>query len=394
MQRLQYDNSLLNDLKNSGCVAGYLNPKDRWIYETNETEPEKVKNTFLPEKRRIHIDEFNHVIKLNDEGRLSESEYLDKIRYGIFNSENKSDELAKAYQQVVDAVDKGAGFSAAVAAAGITPADYSGLEVNAMTAIIFGMQERARVLQNALRIVRIAGTKYEYPELTGRVAITRGISYGNTIPIKSAQFTNRTKNLKCDAAHFAWLDDVSYRPRSVDVIRANLEAIGDAFVRDTADQVQEILTDSTITVITGTNWTTTTNNPYIDIAKAMKVIEENHGRGNRIALHDLSNAAFAGNPNTKGTGDASTSRPEEYGAKQLGGKFYAGTDSFIDNSMPLQKATVWDDFFTFGIFGPEGVANYKDVPRFQNGYVTFQWKLFVLADLTKIRILDSLNTFT
>lgn len=382
LQKLQLAEIYDKELKNAQCTAAYLNETDKWIYVTNETNPANAQSAFAREEMRcINVDDFNKVVELNDQGKLSESEYKDKIRYGIFNNEFWAEE-AKKYQ------DK-----AAVAfAGGISTPDYSGIEVSAMTAIIYGMQERSRVLQNALRTVDIEGTKYEYPELYGRISITRNITYGTDIPIKSGQFRNKVQNLKCDAAHFKMFDDVNYRPRSIDVWRANLELIGAAFVRDTADQVNEILTDSTITVITGSAWTTSTNNPYIDIAKAARVIEENNGRGTKIALHDLSLAAHAGNPNTKTQMD--TSQPPQYGAKTLGGALYAGIETFVDNSMPLQKAVVWDDFYVPLVRGPRGTAMYRDTPHFSNGWLTFEWKKLFLADLTKIRIIDSLNAFT
>ena len=382
LQKIQLEQIYETELKNAQCTAAYLNEVDKWIYVTTETNPANAQSAFAREEMRcINVDEFNHVVDLNDKGKLSESEYKDKIRFGIFNNEYWA-EKAKEYDE----------HAAAVATGGISVPDYSGIEVSAMTAIIYGMQERSRVLQNALRTVDIEGTKYEYPELTGRVTITRNITYGNNIPIKSGQFKNKTQNLKCDAAHFAMFDDVNYRPRSIDVWRANLELIGAAFVRDTADQVQEILSDSTITVITGTNWTTSTNNPYIDIAKAARVIEENNGRGTKIAIHDLTLAAHAGNPNTKTQMD--TSQPPQYGAKTIGGALYAGMETYVDNSMHLQKATVWDDFYVPLVRGPRGTAMYRDTPHFSNGWLTFEWKKLFLADLTKIRIIDSLNAFT
>lgn len=382
LRRLKLDKIMKEELIGSECTAAYLNPVDRWIYVSTETNPTNAPNTFKEGMNAIHIDEFNKVLTMYDQGKLSESEYKDQIKYGIFNAKDGWDEKAKIYEK----------NAAAVAAGGVSNPDYSGIEVSAMTAIIYGMQERSRILQNALRVVDIEGTKYEYPELTGRVAITRDIKYGGEIPVKSGAFINRTKNLKCDAAHFNIYDDVQYRPRSVDVLRANLELIGAAFVRDTADQVQELISDSSITVITGTNWTTSTNNPYIDLAKAAKVIEENNGVADKVALHDMALAAHAGNPNTKTLMD--TSQPRQYGAKSLGGALYAGMETFVDNSMHLQKATVWDSFYAPLVRGPRGTAMYRDTPHFANGWLTFEWKLMFLADLTKIRIIDSLNAFT
>ena len=374
--KVKIDEKLRNEMNNSKCIMAVHRPSDNWIYVGNETDPELCENNFQEGMNAIHMGDFNKVLIAHDLGKLGESEWLDKIQYGIFNKKDGWQDRAVDYQDKMKAA----------AASGISVPDYSGIEVSAMTAIIYGLQERTHVLQNALRFVDIEGTKYEYPELTSRVTISRNITYGDPIAIKSVGIKHNTKELLCDAAHFAMFDDVRYRPTSVDIWRTNLEAIGAAFIRDTAEQVSELLLSASITTIAALGlWTTSTVNPYIDIAKAFKDIEDNNGMPDKSATHDLVMAAHAGNPNTKT--DAMTSQPERYGAKTLNGSLYSGLESWIDNLMHTQKVTVWDSFFAPFVRGPQGVGQYRDVPRFQNGWLSFQWKLMFLADLTKIRMI-------
>jgi len=381
--KVKIDDRLRNEFNNSKCIMAVHNKSDDWIYVGNEVQPERCDSVYQEGMNAIHLGDFNKVLIAHDLGKLGESEWLDKIQYGVFNKKDGWQDRAVDYQSTMKAA----------AASGISVPDYSGIEVSAMTAIIYGLQERTHVLQNALRFVDIEGTKYEYPELTSRVTISRNITYGDNIAVKAVGIKHNTKELLCDAAHFAMFDDVRYRPTSVDIWRTNLEAIGAAFIRDTAEQVSELLQSASITTIAAIAlWTTSTTNPYIDVAKAFKDIEDNNGMPDKAATHDLVVAAMAGNPNTKT--QLMTSQPPAYGAKVLPtGWLYSGVESHIDNLMHVQKATIWDSFFAPFVRGPQGVAQYREVPRFLNGWLSFQWKLMFLADLTKIRILTGLTGF-
>jgi len=383
-QKVLIDEKINTEMRNSPAVVAILNPTDDWIYVGNKGAPEEAHENFVEGMNAINIKDFNKVMTAYDLGKLGDSEYLDKIQYGVFNRHDGWQNRAVEYQEKMK--------KAAVASvgAGVTPADYSGIEQATMTAIIYGLEERTHVLQNALRFVDIEGTRYDYPELTSRINITRNITYGLDIPIKSVGIKTNTKNLLCDAAHFAMFDDVRYRPIIVDVWRTNLEAIGVAFIRDTATQVSEILLDSSISTDAAAGlWSDNTKNPYKDLAVSINTIDTNNGRPNKFATGDLPIANFAGNTNTKTI--QMTSQPPSFGAGTSKATLYSGLELWVDNLMNQTKGTLWDDFYVPFVRGPSGVGTYREVPRFLNGNVTFQWKLMFIADLTKIRIITGIS---
>jgi hypothetical protein len=371
--------------QNAKAVVSVLNPADGWTYVSNEPNPEKCADIFdKPEMRAIHVGDFNKILNAHDEGRYSEGEWKDKILYGVFNKRDGWQNRAVEYQDRMKA-------AAASSSGGISVADYSGVEVSTMTAIIFGLQERTHVLQNGLRFIDVEGTKYEYPELTSRVTISRNITYGVDIPIKSVGIANRALDLLCDASHFAMFDDVRYRPHSVDVWRVNLEAIGVAFIRDTAEQVAELLLDSNITHNAAAGlWTDSTKNPYLDVAQAIIDIQSNNGNPDRFFTDDMVIAAFQGNVNTKGL--AQPSKPiNEIGAGQMAPSWlYSGIETWRDSLMTTGQGTLIDTFFFPFVRGPQGTGQYREVPRFLNGNVSFQWKRLFSADWSKARIIDTL----
>jgi len=372
------------EFRNAKATVAVLNPADNWCYVSNEPNIDKCDEIFNREEMRsIHVGDFNNVLKAHDEGKYSESEWLDKILYGVFNKKDGWQDRAVEYQDRMKA-------AAASSSGGITPADYSGIEMSAMTSVIYGLEERTHVLQNALRFIDVEGTKYEYPELTSRVTISRNITYGVDIPIKSVGIAHKQVELQCDASHFAMFDDVKYRPRSVDVWRVNLEAIGVAFIRDTAEQVAELLLDSGITVNAAAGaWTDDTKNPYLDVAQAIIDIDSNNGMPDKFFTSDMVVAAFAGNKNTKTINQ--TSQPPPYGAASIpAGWLYSGVEVWKDSLMTSGQGTLIDSFYWPFVRGPSGTGQYREVPRFLNGNVAFQWKRMFTTDFTKGRIINGL----
>jgi hypothetical protein len=379
LTKVQVDQKLKNELNNSRCTASVLNPEDGWCYVSAETD--FGKHQFVPGMNSIFLPDFNKLLVAKDLGKLGESEWKDKLMYGIWNQKHGWDEQAKIYHEKA--------HKAAVAGGEVAAPDYSGIETSVMTAIVYGLEQRRHVLQNALRTVDLQMTVYEYPELTSRVTINRNITYGDNIPVKSVGLKHNKQNLKCDAAHFSMFDDVRYRPFSVDIWRTNLEAIGEAFILDSAQQVAETLKSTSIPAMAGTDWGDITKNPYLDIAKAIRLIDDNDGTGARIALHGIPLAQLAGNPNAKTL--SQTSQPGPYGPKTGSGVLYFGLEHFEDSLMDIANATIWDPFYIPELRGPRGTANYRDVPRFANGYLTFEWKLIFIANAQKARRITGIS---
>lgn len=379
--KLQLNQQLMEEFKNSAGTAAWTNPQNKKVYMHHSTDPE----LFPFDKRErfvIDVSAFNKFIDLNDQGKLSESEYKDKINFAIWNEKDGWDEKAKIWLSNTGAAED---------VQGIKPADYSGLENTVVEAIIYGMSERARSAQNALKVVNLSDTIRIYPEVTSRVNVLRNIDFTQDIPIQSMGLKTTTLNLKCDAASFAIYDHTNWRPRSIDVLRTNIEGFGLAFIRDQADQVVTLLTDTAITAITGTDWGVSTNNPYLDIAKAQKVINDNHGLANKVIMNEIAWAVMRGNPNTKALTD--TSNIQQSGSRVMNGDIFVNAyTNYIDNGLANNIMTVWDNDFVEWNQGPMGTVTDRENKRFRNVYIRFSWNLPNRIDGGKIRRVTGINT--
>jgi hypothetical protein len=200
-----------------------------------------------------------------------------------------------------------------------------------------------------------------------------------------------TLELKCDAAYFAIYDHTKWRPHSVDLFRTNIEGIGMAFLRDKADQVVTLITDTGITAITGTDWGVATNNPYLDLAKAQKAINDNNGLAQKLMMNEIARAVMRGNPNTKTQMD--TSKVEQSGGRVISGDIFINAfTNYIDNGFGNTVATMWDDDFVEWNQGPEGTVSFREDKKFRDGYIRFSWNLPKIIDTGKIRRITGINT--
>ena len=383
LTKLQLSDALVEEFRNSQATAAWTDPTTGKVYMHHSGDITKFP---FADRQRFVMDTkaMNKFIELKDEGKLSESEYQDKINFAIWNSKDGWDEKAKIWL---------ASKNTAVAedVQGIKPSDYSGMENVVIEGIIYGLNERVRVAQNALRTVQVQGTIRKYPELTSRLTVNRNIDFTQDIPVKSVGLKSTQIELKCDAMHFAIYDHANWRPHQVDLLRTNIEAIGFAFIRDKADQVVTLLTDTAITAITGTDWGVSTNNPYLDFAKAQKAINDNNGVADKAMLNEIARAVIRGNPNAKTTMD--TSRVDQSGSKVVvGDVFINGYTTYIENGFGNTLLVVWDNEAVEWDQGPEGTVNYREDRRFRTGYIRFTWNKPLIIDLGKIRRVTGITT--
>ena len=384
LTKLQLNEQLIEEFRNSKATMAVTNPQTREVYMQHSGDITQF--PFADRQRMvIRIDEMNKFIKARDAGQLSDAEYQDKMNYAIWNSKDGWDEKAKIW------VSSKKNVGVAEDVQGIKPSDYSGMENSVVEAIIYGMQERVRVAQNALKVVNVAGTKRTYPELTSRVTINRNIDFTQDMIMQSVGLKKTDLELKCDGATFAIYDHTNWRPHTVDYFRANLEAIGAAFIRDKADQVVTLITDTGITAVTGTDWGVSTNNPYLDLARTQKAINDNHGLAQKLMMNEIGRAVMRGNPNTKTQMD--TSRVEQSGGRIISGDIFVNAfTNYVDNGFANNLAVMWDDDFVEWNQGPEGTVTFREDRRFRSGFVRFSWNLPKIIDLGKIRRITGINT--
>ena len=385
LSKVQLNEQLVEEFRNSNATAAWTDTRDGKVYMHHSGDINKFP---FSDRQRFVIDTkaMNKYIELKDTGKLSDSEYLDKINFAIWNSKDGWDEKAKIW---ANAKKNNIGIAEDVQ--GIKPSDYSGMENAVVEAIVYGVQERVRVAQGALRVVNVAGTKRIYPEVTSRINIARNIDFTQDLVVQSMGLKQTTVELKCDAAYFAIYDHTKWRPHSVDLFRTNLEGLGMGFVRDQADQVVTLITDTAITAITGTDWGVTTNNPYLDLAKAQKAINDNNGLASKLMMNEIARAVMRGNPNTKTQMD--TSKIETSGGRVISGDIFVNAfTNYIDNGFANNLAVMWDDAFVEWNQGPQGTVSFREDRKFRDGYVRFSWNKPLIIDTGKIRRITGINT--
>lgn len=386
IQKINLNESLKEEFRNSNATIAVTNPQENKVYmhHTGDITQFPFANR---ERFVIDINAYNRYVNLKDEGKLSDSEYLDRINFAIWNQKDGWDEIAKIW--LANKKNPNAGIAEDVQ--GVKPADYSGMENTVVEAIIYGMQERVRVAHLALRQVNLASTKRVYPEVTSRININRNIDFTQDIAVQTMGLKSTTLELKCDAAAFAIYDHTKWRPHSVDILRTNIEGIGLAFIRDKADQVITLLFDTGITAVVGEDWGDSTKNPYKKLAVAQKAINDNNGLANKMMISEIARAALRGNPNTKTQSD--TSKIEQSGGRIIQGDVYInGYTNYIDNGATDTIAVIWDDDFHEWNQGPEGTVSSREDIRFRDRYVRFSWNLPKRIDDGKIRRITGITT--
>jgi|SRR5215510_12971361 len=390
--KLQLDENLLEEFRNSNASAAWTNPQDKRVYVHHSGDNSQF--PFADKSRWVtDISEYNAIIKAREEGKLSESEYADKITFGIFNTKDGWDERAKIWIENVKSKGLGA---VAEDSQGIKPQDYSGIEVAVIETAVYGMQERNRTAQNVLKMVALSGTKRDYPEQTSKVTINRDIDFTSEIPMQAVGLKHTSIELKCDASHFAIYDHVKWRNTSVDPLRVNLEAIATAWVRDKADQVISLMFATNVTVLAGTiaDWGTSTSNPYLDIERAQKLINDNGGVADRIMMHSLARAVGLGNPNTKNQMSTSVIPGSSSQSGTDNSFFPSGYTVYIDPGAPTNALVIFDSEIAEWDQGPEGSVQYRQDNRFRQGYIRFSWNRPLIKDFSKIRRITPINTVT
>lgn len=385
LTKIQVTEALKEEFKNSKATIAVTNPVEKKVYMHHTGDitvfPFEDRTRFV-----LDVNAMNQHIINKEKGILSDSEYNDKINYAIWNVKDGWDERAKIWLS-----NKKNGIAVAEDAQGIKPADYAGIENTVVEAIIYGLQERVRVAQLALRVVNLSGTKRTYPEVTSRLSVQRNIDFTSDQPIQAIGLKTTDINLKCDGLGFAIYDHAKWRPHSVDILRTNIEGIGQAFIRDKADQTLVLIFDVAIPAIAGVDWGDVTKNPYRDIAKAQKAVNDNNGFAGKLMLNEIARAALRGNPNTKTQMD--TSNINQSGGRVVQGDvFVNGYTNYVDPAVSDTIAVLWDDDFIEWNQGPEGTVSSREDLKFRDRYFRFSWNLPKRIDDGKIRRITGITT--
>jgi hypothetical protein len=366
----------LEQAKRTSKVAWH-NPVTGWIHVSNNDK----KPTFEDGMAVMNMGERSRIMTAKAQGKLSESEYFDKINFGIYNQKDGWQDRAVDYYDKV--------YKPRIA--GIqTLEDYSGVEVTTVLSTLLGVEERAFVLQDAIRVINSPTIEFNIDTWTGW-DVQENLQVGDDIFADEGTFARTNIIMTFDAAHIAMYDAAQYKPHYHDTWRTNLENIGRRMVRAHARKVGTLL--ETATAVSLGDWgayTTdhSTRNPYMDIGTLADTIVGNDGNPSRLAMHDKVYRTFVGNTHVKpalgGAGPEVT--PNAGSAKTVsGGLLPSGYTAYIDNLMTSTVIVVYDPDAFVWAQGPTGTAQYRDVPHLYDGYITFDWNKEKLIQSGKAR---------
>ena len=127
----------------------------------------------------------------------------------------------------------------------MAPGNFSGIEVtNVLTNVLFGVNERQFVLQNAPRTLNTPYLTMALDTWTG-FEVQTDIPIGAEISTSQGAYSRQTVTFKMDGAHIARYDELDMKPFYHDIWRDNLENIGRRMVKAKAQKVATELETAT-----------------------------------------------------------------------------------------------------------------------------------------------------
>jgi hypothetical protein len=303
--------------------------------------------------------------------------------YSIYNKHDGWEDLALQY---TDWKKRHAGIMA--------PSNFSGIEVtNVLTNVLFGVNERQFVLQDAPR-------KLNTPYLTMALDTWSGFEVQTDIPIgaeistSQGAYSRQTVTLKMDGAHIARYDELDMKPFYHDIWRDNLENIGRRMVKAKAQKVATEL--ETATGVATADWAayTTdhhTTNPLDAIGTISDTIIGNDGVVSKAAMHGKTYRDYISNQNINGIpSPAPDAVNQTFGTSAFTTTLpKAGLTAYVDNLMTATVMVIWDDEAVILAQGPVGTAQYRDEHHRSQGYYAKDYNTVKIVQSGKIRKLTS-----
>jgi hypothetical protein len=381
----EIDGRLVQQARRSSRVA-WWNPATDWIHVSdNDKQP-----TFEDGKAVMNMGEYRRVRTARAAGKLSDSEYYDKVRYGIYNAKDGWQDMATEHANKLFVPRTAGGIMDLPA--------YSAIEVTTVLSTLLGVEERAFALQDAIKTINSPAIEFNIDTWTG-FDVQENLQIGDDIFSDSGTYARTNVIMTFDAVHLAMYDALNYKPHYHDIWRSNIENIGKRMIRAHARKIGTLL--ETATAISAGDWgayTTdhSTRNPYDDIGTAEDVIVSNDGNPSRIAMSPKAFRVMGGNTHVKpamGGFSPETAGTETGAAKTLsGGIVPPGYTAYIDALMTSTVAVVYDPEAFIWAQGPRGTAQYRDVPHLYDGYIAFDWNKEKLVQAGKARKLTGITS--
>ena len=249
----------------------------------------------------------------------------------------------------------------------IGPGDISAIEAVTILDEVLGLARPQYVLRNVCRPVRM-------DSLTARVDIATALAGKEKVPplveaeIVAEAYTDVDFDLWKNVVHVA-ISDEARKKAAHDILGLHVSDAARDLARMENKQVDEALDGATD--VAGTDWGTSTNNPYADIVGVMGTIEGAGYPVDSIVAHPLVWGDFFGNPFVKG---------QIQGQVMPGGKIFdvpglPGVRGYSDFACLNTVAFVLSTSAPALVLGegPIEAALYRDEKAGYDAYIIRQW---------------------
>lgn len=249
----------------------------------------------------------------------------------------------------------------------IAPGDISAIEAVTILDEVLGLAVPQYVLRNVCRPVRM-------DSLTARVDIATALAGKEKVPplveaeIVAEAYTDVDFDLWKNVVHVA-ISDEARKKAAHDILGLHVSDAARDLARMENKQVDEALDGATD--VAGTDWGTSTNNPYADIVGVMGTIEGAGYPVDSIVAHPLVWGDFFGNPFVKG---------QLHGQVMPGGRVFSvpglpGVTGYSDFSCLNTIAFVLSRAAPALVLGegPTEAARYRDEKAGYDAYIIRQW---------------------
>lgn len=249
----------------------------------------------------------------------------------------------------------------------IHPTDITAIQSQVVLEEVLGLARPQYVLRQCCRVIAM-------PSLTTRVDLATKLVGQEKVPagveaeVSAEAYTAVNFDLWKNVVHVV-ITDEAVKKAAHSLLQLHIEDAAGDLARMENKQIAEEM--ETATSITGTDWGTTTNNPFDDIVKAISTIEGNGYPVDFIAAHPLVWGDFLSNPFVRGT---------LQGVQWPSSKVFPvpglpGVTGYSDSALTSTLAIVGSRAAPALVFGegPVEAAQYRNEPAGYDAYIIRQW---------------------
>lgn len=312
-------------------------------------------------------------------------EYQKKAESGDLTAEDKAKydpyapEFRAAAAEFWDLDDKiKAGEITVKQAGSMTQTDFQGLRMVESLSALVNQERKDYSLQNAVRIWPTEDLILRVPTVT-RFTIASNLGEYDLAESMKMAFTSQMIQLKKDVAHLAWSDEFMMAQYDQPIMDLHMDNARSEFERVKAKKVAVQVLRWTGTDAIGGTWFAyesgtdrSAKNPALQFHTAKLAIRAANGRMTRVASNSLVLSAYLGN--THVNGQLQPTEGTDVGAYVINSvPRQAGLTWFVDEEMPDNKVSMWDDSALIFVQGPVRSSTYRDEHAGGSGVYIRDW---------------------